>query len=585
MKEAFTDSTGTFQRSIYVEFIDDVEGFLAARGYPPEQIETVVRQIASVHEVVRRDLLREAVSKAVTASFSLSTEEAFAEYSRRNRVAIGRYAALPASLIPDDEAVVAESEALAYFTTHQSEFPQRPSREIRFSIFLSGNSREDSGAVARRVNDIRRTLASTPSRQKREELHSQWLQTNGPARWSDTASISPFELPYDLQSHLKDARTGAIIGPLWLSDGMHLIEVLRADERGSCYVRAQHILLKAPEGEDTDSVQALAGALVKRARGGESFDRLARDYSADPSSKDRGGDLGYFAEGMMVESFEKASFGAQPGTIVGPVRTTFGYHVIKVNERGSKSVRLRDWRLRPTVSASAREAVRRRAESFRNALLAGSSIDSIDRAGSVPIYESGPDRRNDPVAGSIKLGRFAWSGPVGSVSDLIDHRDGSIIVAQITGIVEAGTRPYADERERIMERLRTERKLDLLSERATRLRARFSSGSRLGDLKNLDSGVRIYSFHLSPSTPPEPTFDRRLLDSIFGQKAGVASPALRGEKGYYIVRLDSLALPTEMEFARVRDQFIEELSKQRRLELFIDWMAKRREEARITVAE
>ena len=63
---------------------------------------------------------------------------------------------------------------------------------------------------------------------------------------------------------------------------------------------------------------------------GESFAEIAKALSEDPGSKDRGGDLGDFGRGEMVPEFERAAFTAEPGTLVGPVRTTFGWHLILV---------------------------------------------------------------------------------------------------------------------------------------------------------------------------------------------------------------------------------------------------------------
>jgi peptidyl-prolyl cis-trans isomerase C len=70
----------------------------------------------------------------------------------------------------------------------------------------------------------------------------------------------------------------------------------------------------------------------KLAEGRESFAEMARKYSACPSSKS-GGDLGWFGKGQMVPEFEKTAFEGEKGKILGPVKTQFGYHLIKVLDR------------------------------------------------------------------------------------------------------------------------------------------------------------------------------------------------------------------------------------------------------------
>ena len=101
-------------------------------------------------------------------------------------------------------------------------------------------------------------------------------------------------------------------------------------------VRARHILIKVPAGADkTKLAEAKKKALDIRAKliKGESFAKLAQKYSDDPGSKARGGDLGYFSKGRMVPEFEKAAFALKKGEISKPVKTTFGYHIIKVEDK------------------------------------------------------------------------------------------------------------------------------------------------------------------------------------------------------------------------------------------------------------
>ena len=84
--------------------------------------------------------------------------------------------------------------------------------------------------------------------------------------------------------------------------------------------RASHILVKT---EDQ------ANQIMKRLTDGEEFAAVAKRFSSCPSGKS-GGDLGWFGKGMMVPEFEKIAFEEEVGKVVGPVKTQFGYHVIKV---------------------------------------------------------------------------------------------------------------------------------------------------------------------------------------------------------------------------------------------------------------
>jgi parvulin-like peptidyl-prolyl isomerase len=101
-------------------------------------------------------------------------------------------------------------------------------------------------------------------------------------------------------------------------------------------LHARHILFKVP-AEATpaqrDSVKQLAESVRQRAAAGEDFAALARQYSEDPGSAQRGGDLGYFSRGRMVAPFEEAAFKLKEGEVSPVVESPFGYHVIQALDR------------------------------------------------------------------------------------------------------------------------------------------------------------------------------------------------------------------------------------------------------------
>lgn len=99
--------------------------------------------------------------------------------------------------------------------------------------------------------------------------------------------------------------------------------------------RARHILIQIPEGANEATVKqakAKADDLLKRIRAGESFEELAKTNSDDPGSAKLGGDLGFFGRGVMEPDFEKAVFALKKGEVSEPVLTSFGYHIIKLED-------------------------------------------------------------------------------------------------------------------------------------------------------------------------------------------------------------------------------------------------------------
>ena len=110
-------------------------------------------------------------------------------------------------------------------------------------------------------------------------------------------------------------------------DGKWMMRLLL--ERLAAAQTRERQLLHGPEREQAEEV-------LKRLRAGEDFEKLAKEFSTD-SSKDKGGDLGWFGHGEMVPEFEKAAYALKPGEISGIVQSKFGYHIIKLEEKKTET--------------------------------------------------------------------------------------------------------------------------------------------------------------------------------------------------------------------------------------------------------
>ena len=105
-------------------------------------------------------------------------------------------------------------------------------------------------------------------------------------------------------------------------------------------VHARHILIRAAPGDDKAGKEAedKIKAAIERLKKGEDFAKVASDVTEDPSGKANGGDLGYFSKEQMVPEFSDTAFKLEKGQISEPVKTQFGWHVIKVEDKRAKAV-------------------------------------------------------------------------------------------------------------------------------------------------------------------------------------------------------------------------------------------------------
>lgn len=172
-------------------------------------------------------------------------------------------------------------------------------------------------------------------------------------------------------------------------------------------VRASHILLsvsaEAPP-EDTLKVYNQILDIRQKALGGQDFNELARQFSQDPSAQTNGGDLGYFTALQMVYPFEKAAYQTPAGSVSQPVRTKFGYHLLKVTDRrpsrGKVTVAHIMVRINPDAPEAEVKAAKQKIDEIHSRLGRGESWDKLctdfsedgnsrNKGGVLPAFSTG----------------------------------------------------------------------------------------------------------------------------------------------------------------------------------------------------
>ena len=193
-------------------------------------------------------------------------------------------------------------------------------------------------------------------------------------------------------------------------------------------VRARHILLQVGDQRTAADARAQLEDVRRQIEAGADFGALAAELSDDPGSKTRGGDLGLFGRGDMVEPFDRAAFAAEIGDIVGPIETDFGMHLIEVLEkRPGGSIELADAEegIRSRLLAQkAQTATEERARQLAESLAADSSVEAlealaVEQAG-VSFHTTAPFGRDDNIPGIGRATQFtvaAFSIAADEISD------------------------------------------------------------------------------------------------------------------------------------------------------------------------
>jgi len=156
-------------------------------------------------------------------------------------------------------------------------------------------------------------------------------------------------------------------------------------------VHARHILFRAPAGDEKASKEAedKIKAVIVRLKKGEDFAKVAGEVTEDPSGKANGGDLGFFTKEQMVPEFSEAAFKLESGQISEPVKTQFGWHVIKVEEKRVKQPpKFED--VKPQIENF---IVRKAQAELVTKLRADAKIEHLDK----PAKIDEPAKKDEPV--------------------------------------------------------------------------------------------------------------------------------------------------------------------------------------------
>lgn len=152
----------------------------------------------------------------------------------------------------------------------------------------------------------------------------------------DLGYFTSLQMVYPFETAVYNSKVGEISGPVRTRFGYHLVLTEdKRDARGE--VRVAHIMIRSEDSDPDDVKESLkqrADEVYAKLEAGEDFGEVARKYSDDRTSASKDGELPAFGAGKMVEEFEEASFAlTEPGQISKPVKSPYGWHIIKLIER------------------------------------------------------------------------------------------------------------------------------------------------------------------------------------------------------------------------------------------------------------
>ena len=337
-------------------------------------------------------------------------------------------------------------------------------------------------------------------------------------------------------------------------------------------VHARHIRYKV-DGPNEAAQKAKADAAVKKLKAGADFAALAKAESDDPGSKASGGDLGSFPRGRMVKEFETAAFDAKEKEIVGPVRTSFGWHVIQVLEKTGERVQpffevAPGIRQRLQEDRAREEAKRLAAQlSEKVAKLGKASDDDLRKLASSGVTFNETDflGRTDAPAGIGFNPQFTeklFSLKEGETSPApVTTARGEAIVKCVE-IRKPGLPAFAEVKARVVADIQRKKQDEATLANARQLLA--SEGTLEALAKKL--GVKVETPESFPKAGPIPGLgaSKAVLDAVFAAKAGeTKGPIALDARGAVVLRVESVTPFDAAAFEKEKDALREQLRGQK----------------------
>ena len=363
-------------------------------------------------------------------------------------------------------------------------------------------------------------------------------------------------------------------------------------------VKAAHILIRPATQDDAGWQAALAKAnevYAKATARGADFGALAKQYSEDPGSKDAGGDLGWFARGRMVKEFEDAAFSLKPGEISHPVKSQFGYHIIKLEDRHAAGQRSLD-EVRATIENTIAEGLAdgegsRRANALREKIDAakltseeqwkGLTDDTVT-SNVTPFFASTDDfipglgRDPELLAEASKAKEGFVGGPRKTSRGWIVYR--------VAAVRAAGVTPWDEARDAAKEGARREKALTLLKQEIEQKRAAGGADPLAGIAAAFGVAPQEVKDHTRGTAIPGIGVSEALEDAAMATPVGgVSAPVVVGERGVAVAKVTDKKTFDPAAFAKEKGTLRESMLQDRVQRLMGSMLAELRRENPVTM--
>ncbi len=340
-------------------------------------------------------------------------------------------------------------------------------------------------------------------------------------------------------------------------------------------VHVDHILLmtvgKTPA--EVEEIRQKAEDILKQAnKKGANFEDLAKKYSEDPGTKDKGGDLGWITQGQTVPEFEKAAFSLPKGSISDLVKTQYGFHIIKILDKETAHTKtfdeVRDSIRSPLVLAKADRQAGDIADKLSAAIRQSNkmSLDELAKQFHLTVGETRPVSANDAIIelGNSKEVKDAIFGQRQDELSLPLHTDRGYLIISVRGILPAHQGTLDEVRDRVVADLKQQKSTEIAHQKADDLEKRLKAGEKFeAAAKSLGLDPKVSDLFARNGSISGAASGKQ-LSAAFQMKPGDVGAPLNLGASWLVYRVDEKQEPNPADFDKQKKDLSDQVLQTKR---------------------
>ena len=347
--------------------------------------------------------------------------------------------------------------------------------------------------------------------------------------------------------------------------------------------------------EDTNRTKQEALEIIENYKNGTDFSVLANIHTQDPGNQiapdsGRGGDLGWFEKGQMVKSFEDAAFKGRRGSVVGPVLSQFGYHIIKIDSiknrgKNNHQVKARHILLKVELGQKTRSELRRKATLFSYDAQDYGLPSAIDTH-SVNIQQAENLKENDFFISQVgpfrSAVRWVFNSKIDDISDPLET-ESYYAVFKLDSITPAGVEDFDNVKDKIYRDLISENEFDATNLYAEEIKTEILNGSSFKSIKKDNNRLELVPSDKKSLNSSFISLGRskQLVGALMNSKKGDIVGPIKTARGHGIVKVMEIEKFDSTNWASSKINIRTDLANKKEREVYSDWMQSLKDEAEI----